>query len=171
MKLGVKINEQDSPDNGLRGKLIVSIPGKDNVYIKGMLGAQMFKQICNNLGYRQGKSINSKSVAVEKSQTFTLSSEEDNENSCLKIFYEFVAGEKFSSKKISRIKKQCISEIDKGHIQIECTGELNAISSLAAQNACGDGEFCPTGRDSDSRVRVEFSNPPVFKDSPFFGLD
>ena len=152
LKLQIKNNDQDSSNDGIKGKLGFPFPGRNIVNIQGNLGTRVALSICNSLGYLEATL--SLSSEGERSPTFTLYSAATNENFCRNIFSKIIEGQEFSSLEISEIEEQCIRDIGKGHIQIECKKEFTATSSMAAQNACGDGDFCPTDRDSNSWVLV-----------------
>ena len=146
LKLQIKNNGEDPIEDGIRGKLSFPLPGIDAVYIQGILGNDLAVEICHKQGYAHGNLIKSSSSDAENSLAFTLNPEEDNQNFCRAVFFKLIDGQIFSPENIAKINDQCINELDKGHrtVQIECNKEIITGSSMAAQNLCGDGEFCPT---------------------------
>ena len=135
------------------------MPGKDEVYVQGKLGIRVAHKICHGLGYSQGKFIRGPYSNAEESPTFSLKSTKGDKNFCMKMFSEIVDEKDFSPDKISKIKNQCISLTSKNHVQIECTKEFKGSTSVAAQNACGDGEFCPSGTDWATKLKCAIYGP------------
>ena len=146
MKLKLQINDkgEDSMEDGIRGKLYFPLPDKNNVFIQSNLGKKLAVRICQGQGYVNGKLINSHSSELE-TPAFTLNPEEENKKFCVEVFYKLIDGQIFSPEEITKIKDQCINKLDKGHslVRIECTKGMTAVSSMTAQNACGNGDFCP----------------------------
>ena len=154
------VNEVSNGD-GVSGKLSFTMPGKDRevIFIRGKLGVLLARKICHSLGYSQGKFITGLNSKAEESQTFSLKSTKGDKNLCTKIFSEIVAGQDFSPEKLSKIKNQCISRTSKNHVQIECTKQFKGSTSFAAQNACGDGQFCPSGSDWATNLKCARCGP------------
>ena len=145
-------NEQDPSNDGIKGKLSFSLPDKDVVYFQGKLGVRLVRKICYSLGYREGTLINSPSSEVTNSLAFTLNPNNATENFCLRIFSEMIEGKEFSQEVIEELDNQCISQIDKKTVQLECNKEITISASIAAQNSWGDCESCPINSGVITRV-------------------
>lgn len=165
-KLSFHLKNDDNKDldtNGISGILSLSLPnekGKDEkeLYIQGKLGPQVISEICRNQNYAHGQLIGGSNPKAEKVPTFHVKPDFGNKSDqkfCMNMFGQIVAGQYLDAEEITQIQDRCIRESKKNHVQIKCTKPFEITSSLAAQNACGSGESCPTG------FREAFKNVPT----------
>ena len=151
LKFQIK-GEKDIEANGINGPLIFYLPndqgnGQREVHIQGQLGPQAVRQICRTINYAEGILLRDVPFSSDENiSTYHLDpSDNDHKEYCMKIFSAILEEKDINEDQFSKIDDYCVSNNGKQHIHIECNKPFDATISLAAQNACGNGDTCPTG--------------------------